>query len=75
MRPPIVLFGDSITQRGFANGGWAALLADFYTRTVRSSITPMLYAAAVAWWRAAWGVRRCCAYITMLRNFSPTCKP
>lgn len=33
MRPRIILFGDSITQRGFAEGGWAAALSDYYTRT------------------------------------------
>lgn len=34
MRPQFVLFGDSITQRGFAPGGWAAALADRYQRRV-----------------------------------------
>ena len=32
LRPQIVLFGDSITQRGFAAGGWGARLADHYVR-------------------------------------------
>ncbi len=32
LRPLFVLFGDSITQRGFAPGGWAARLADKYSR-------------------------------------------
>jgi hypothetical protein len=34
VRPLFVLFGDSITQRGFAPGGWAAALADRYGRRV-----------------------------------------
>lgn len=38
VRPRIVLFGDSLTQRGQENGyGWASLLADAYTRKARSS--------------------------------------
>ena len=32
MRPTFVGFGDSITQRGFAPGGWLSLLADTYVR-------------------------------------------
>lgn len=28
----IILFGDSITQQGFNNGGWAARLASRYVR-------------------------------------------
>eukprot|EP00887_Chlorella_sp_A99_P005674 scaffold1.g5674.t1 len=31
-RPSIVLFGDSITQKGFGLGGWAAALANQYQR-------------------------------------------
>jgi lysophospholipase L1-like esterase len=34
LRPTFVLFGDSITQRGWAPGGWAARLADTYGRRV-----------------------------------------
>lgn len=34
LRPQFVLFGDSITQRSFGPGGWAAALADTYTRRV-----------------------------------------
>lgn len=35
VRPRIVLFGDSLTQRGQENGfGWGSLLADVYTRNV-----------------------------------------
>ena len=30
-----VLFGDSITQQSFAQGGWGALLADAYARKVK----------------------------------------
>eukprot|EP00965_Chrysotila_dentata_P171558 5661662-Pleurochrysis_carterae.AAC.3 len=32
-RPEIMLFGDSITQRGFEPGQWAARLANYYQRT------------------------------------------
>jgi isoamyl acetate esterase len=32
LRPFFILFGDSITQRGHAVGGWAARLADTYGR-------------------------------------------
>ena len=28
----MVLFGDSITQHGFEDGGWAASVADFFSR-------------------------------------------
>ncbi|KAJ0988175.1 hypothetical protein J5N97_006531 [Dioscorea zingiberensis] len=31
-RPRFVLFGDSITEQGFRNGGWAAALANTYSR-------------------------------------------
>ncbi|KGN50652.1 GDSL esterase/lipase CPRD49 [Cucumis sativus] len=31
-RPQFVLFGSSITQFSFANGGWGAILADVYAR-------------------------------------------
>ncbi len=31
-RATVVLFGDSLTQRGFADGGWAAAVADYLTR-------------------------------------------
>lgn len=34
MRPQIVLFGDSITEQSFRSGGWAAALADTYSRKV-----------------------------------------
>ena len=34
MRPQVVCFGDSITQRGFAVGGWTARLAETYGRRV-----------------------------------------
>lgn len=36
MRPQIVLFGDSITQRSFRSGGWGAAVADIYSRKVSS---------------------------------------
>jgi hypothetical protein len=38
MRPQFVLFGDSITQHGFNDGGWCARLANDYSRKVRSFI-------------------------------------
>lgn len=31
-RPHILLFGDSLTQRGFENGGWVGRLAHAYSR-------------------------------------------
>ncbi|GMH04201.1 hypothetical protein Nepgr_006040 [Nepenthes gracilis] len=31
-RPQFVLFGSSIVQMSFSNGGWAAILADIYAR-------------------------------------------
>lgn len=34
-RKRFVLFGDSITQQSFAQGGWGARLADAYARRVR----------------------------------------
>ncbi|KAL3642357.1 hypothetical protein CASFOL_013172 [Castilleja foliolosa] len=34
MRPQIVLFGDSLTQRSFESGGWGASIADIYSRKV-----------------------------------------
>ncbi|GFP92360.1 GDSL esterase/lipase at5g62930 [Phtheirospermum japonicum] len=34
MRPQIVLFGDSLTQRSFESGGWGASVADIYSRKV-----------------------------------------
>ena len=39
MRSRFVLFGDSLTQRGFEleHRGWAAALANAYTRKVRVS--------------------------------------
>lgn len=33
MRPSIVLFGDSITEEAFGEGGWAACLANHYSRS------------------------------------------
>jgi hypothetical protein len=38
-RPRIVLFGDSLTERGFEAGGWAASLAHYYGRRVSLSLT------------------------------------
>ncbi|GER38513.1 GDSL esterase/lipase At5g62930 [Striga asiatica] len=34
MRPQIVLFGDSLTQRSFESGAWGAAIADIYSRKV-----------------------------------------
>jgi hypothetical protein len=34
LRPQFVLFGDSITQLSFENGGWGAALAALYSRQV-----------------------------------------
>jgi hypothetical protein len=33
-RPVFVLFGSSIVQYSFSNGGWGATLADIYARKV-----------------------------------------
>ena len=45
MRPQFVLFGDSITQHGFSDGGWCARLANDYSRKVRSSCCACLSAS------------------------------
>ncbi|XP_044495768.1 GDSL esterase/lipase At5g45920-like [Mangifera indica] len=34
MRPKIYLFGDSITEESFADGGWGSSLANHFSRTV-----------------------------------------
>jgi len=34
LRPQFVLFGDSITQQSFNDGGWGAALASLYARQV-----------------------------------------
>lgn len=34
MRPKIYLFGDSITEESFSDGGWGASLANHFTRTM-----------------------------------------
>jgi hypothetical protein len=34
LRPEFVLFGDSITQESFDDGGWGAALASLYARQV-----------------------------------------
>ena len=39
LRPSFVLFGDSITQKSFAEGGWGAHLADEYQRKVKQQNT------------------------------------
>lgn len=35
VRPCFMLLGDSLTQRGFDEGGWGAMLASAYQRKVR----------------------------------------
>ena len=37
-RPVFVLFGSSIVQYSFSNGGWGATLADIYARKVLPSV-------------------------------------
>ena len=39
LRPTFMLFGDSITQKSFAEGGWGAHLANEYQRKVREQNT------------------------------------
>lgn len=36
-RPKVVLFGDSLTERGFGPGGWASALAHTFMRKVRGA--------------------------------------
>uniref|UniRef100_A0A0A9D940 Uncharacterized protein n=1 Tax=Arundo donax TaxID=35708 RepID=A0A0A9D940_ARUDO len=51
-RPVFVLFGSSIVQYSFSNGGWGAALADIYARKVPTvHITPFLsiYPAGLVW--------------------------
>ena len=43
-RPQFVLFGSSITQFSFANGGWGAILADVYARKVTLSLFSSVFA-------------------------------
>ena len=45
MRPQFVLFGDSITQHGFNDGGWCARLAHDYSRKVRFCSARLLAAS------------------------------
>lgn len=40
MRPRLVLFGDSITEQSFADGGWGAALADRFARQVHFPSSP-----------------------------------
>ena len=39
LRPSFILFGDSLTQKSFGEGGWGARLADAYQRKVRQQNT------------------------------------
>ncbi|CAI9087323.1 OLC1v1021371C1 [Oldenlandia corymbosa var. corymbosa] len=38
MRPKIYLFGDSITEQSFEDGGWGASLANHFSRTADVAI-------------------------------------
>ncbi|RWV79639.1 hypothetical protein GW17_00059197, partial [Ensete ventricosum] len=40
MRPKLVLFGDSITEESFGDGGWAAALAHHFSRSVSLLFSP-----------------------------------
>ncbi|RRT35740.1 hypothetical protein B296_00052114, partial [Ensete ventricosum] len=40
MRPKLVLFGDSITEESFGEGGWAAALAHHFSRSVSLLFSP-----------------------------------
>ncbi|KAG6484509.1 hypothetical protein ZIOFF_053027 [Zingiber officinale] len=44
-RPLFVLFGSSIVQFSFSNGGWGAILADVYARKVLDLLTPSFRSA------------------------------
>lgn len=40
MRPKIYLFGDSIAEQSFDNGGWGLSLAHHFSRTVITVFFP-----------------------------------
>ncbi|RWW14735.1 hypothetical protein GW17_00021467 [Ensete ventricosum] len=42
MRPKLVLFGDSITEESFGEGGWGAALAHHFSRKVSTTATASL---------------------------------
>ena len=42
MRPKIYLFGDSITEESFDDGGWGASLANHFARRVTFTLTYLL---------------------------------
>lgn len=42
IRPQFVLFGSSIVQYSFSNGGWGAILADLYSRKVLRTLSFIL---------------------------------
>ena len=52
-RPLCVLFGSSIVQYSFSNGGWGAALADIYARKVRYAYCCIKYVL----------VRLCCSHL------------
>ena len=58
----VLLFGDSLTQRGFAPGGWAARLADACQRCVRVRVCVRVRACACAC-ACAWGGAGCGAAV------------
>lgn len=39
MRPKIYLFGDSITEESFGDGGWGASVAHHFSRSVTHTYT------------------------------------
>lgn len=54
MRPTIYLFGDSITEASFADGGWGAALANHFCRTVHIDIDYQLYIKSLLMLNIMW---------------------
>jgi hypothetical protein len=46
-RPVFVLFGSSIVQYSFSNGGWGAALADIYARKVIQSCSSYYFLISI----------------------------
>lgn len=42
-RPLFVLFGSSIVQLSYSNGGWGAILSDIYSRKVRAYVISQFF--------------------------------